>query len=102
MTETTTLIIFVNVTVDFSILFFPFLFLLLYLVISSGLLCYCYLYSNEYMQVKCLHIVRLFPPSPALPSMQFIKLQKRVAGARIKHSSQVSTEFEGRAFTAYA
>lgn len=69
-----------------------FFLLLLYFAVSLGFLCYCYLYSNEYMQVTCLHTVRLFPPYPALPSMQFSKLQKHGAGSRIKHSSQMSTE----------
>lgn len=71
----------------------PFSPLLLYLAISSGLLCYCNLYSNEYMQVTCLHIVRSFPPFPALPSTQFTKLQKHGAGSHMKHSSQMSTKF---------
>lgn len=82
----------------FQRLVLPFFPLLLYLVISSGLFCYCYLYSNEFMQVTCLHIVRSFPLSPALPSTQFTKLQKHGVGSHIKYSS---TKFWGRAFTAY-
>lgn len=42
------------------------------------------------MQVTCLHIVWSFPPSLALPNMQFTELQKHGAWLRIKHCPHFS------------